>query len=170
MSEELSCEQVNGVSGAWDHFEHDIRALSHHSLLPREGVEATHRVLEPDKLADGTRRTVRAGSEEILATVSIHIDPETLVVEEALLLSRDLIDLRRCGNIFRVSCDDENVSIILSRRQETIRHVNGIDISAEDISWDCLELVGPQELVRDLMSLSLRELTLVDDMRDVRDD
>lgn len=80
------------------------------------------------------------------------------------------MDLRSAGHILRVSCDDENVSISLSRGQETVRHVYGVDSRAENIAGHLFELIWPKELVRKLMSLSLSKLALVNDVRYVGND
>ena len=76
----------------------------------------------------------------------------------------------RAPIILRVSCDDKNVSISLSRGQETVGHVYGVDSHAENIAGDLFELIWPKELVRKLISFSLRKLKLVNDLRDVWND
>ena len=93
MGEKLSHEQVDGLSTTGDHIEHDVWSLGDHGLLPREGVKATLRVLEPHQLANGARRAVGASSEEVFAAVAVHIDPLALVVEVARLDSGELMNL-----------------------------------------------------------------------------
>jgi hypothetical protein len=69
---------------------HHIRALSDDLLGPGSGLETVNGMLIPDKLALASL-CVASGSEVILATVTININPNTHVVEEARLVRGYLI-------------------------------------------------------------------------------
>jgi hypothetical protein len=120
---------------------HHIGALSDDLLGPGSGLETVNGMLIPDKLALACL-CVASGSKVILATITVNINPNTHVVEEARLVWGYLI---KCLLALRVSqLKDIDVTISFARGQEPVRYHDGV-FSGKNVTGNHSDAIGPLE-------------------------
>ena len=92
-------------------------------------------------------------SDEILATISVHVDPVSHMVEVAVFVACHCLSLSSFADIIRIHSDDVNSTVALSRNKEAIRYNDGARLIPEDITGDDLDVIRPLE-VADVFNLN----------------
>lgn len=106
-------------------------------------VETSLGVFQPEELTL-SGLGIGACSDEILAAITIEIDPEAHVIEIACLLLGNLDSLNSPGQVSSVHTDDVDSTVLLAWYKETVGNDNGT--LAEDVLGHGLDVVGPFEL------------------------
>jgi len=149
-----------------------IRANGDDVFNPRiSRGKTTYGVLVPDEEAF-VGLHVRSSSDEILATISVHVDPVSHVVEVPVFVAGNGLSLSCLGHVVSVHRDDVQSSVALSRYEEAVRDHNGAAFVTEDIGRNDLDIVGPFEVadVLDLLRLEFTDGVVGDSIFNSRSD
>jgi len=92
-------------------------------------------------------------SDEILATISVHVDPVSHMVEVAIFVACHCLSFSSFADIIRIHSDDVNSTVALSRNKEAIRYNDGARLIPKDVTRDDLDVIGPFE-VTDVFNLN----------------
>merc|ERR1719203_277473 len=137
------CQPILVIYGVADHIGaiHDfvlLPLLRHH--LVRAGIPVPHELApkaRDRKGGDGT------GAEDIEMPIAIHVAPLDLVVEMPFQLRSDTMQVS--------TLVEENVAIRLGRHQKAIGNYQHVTLASSDRWRGVIELVRPQDFVRDLL-------------------
>jgi len=131
------------VFGKSSNFDTDISTVAKNVLCPGlSGVKAFLGVFEPEKLSI-TCFSIGTSSDEILAAISIEINPVSHVIEvfDLVNLLGDSNSLNSLGKIFGVHANDVHATVTFAWNEETIGHKDSA--LTENIKGDGLDVVWP---------------------------
>jgi len=120
----------------------NIGACCNYMLSPVVHSEATLGVLVPYKFAL-TSFGVALSRQEILATITIEVNPESHVIKIPVNIVGHGVRGDGFSDVNRVHLDEVDTTVALAGRDEAIGHHD--DALTEDIHGDRKGIVGPQE-------------------------
>jgi len=167
LIEELSTENDDLVLvlGHFDHIDTNISHVTKNVLSPVFGLKTTFGVFEPEEFTL-TSLGVGASSKEILAAITVKINPETHVMEVALLLGES-VSVEGVGLIIGIDLNNVNTTVALAWDEETIGNDDGT-LAREHIGGNNLDFVGPFKARSvELENVSIFNIVVLDVVSDI---
>jgi len=92
-----------------------------------------------------TSLSITLSCQEILASISIHVNPVSHVVKVTFSVVSHLDGLYSFGNVNIIHNDEEDSTVVLARRDETIWH-NECALAGKNVFWNSSNNIWPAEV------------------------